>query len=604
MDGDGFSIAEPEDGAPEEAKAKRPRRRDVLALLLADVDLWRSPDGVSYASVPMGQRREHMRVAGKDFRTFILTTFYRREGAGLSGTALAETVALADARAQASGDVRRPWRRVALEDGAIWLDLGDNDPAGERRAVRITREGWQIVAAEDVAPAFIRAPDALPLPEPEADAAKAEDLRAFVNVESDDDLALAWAYLVCALRPFAEGGAYPLAVVHGEQGSGKTAACRSIQALVDPSVLTGRALPREERDLFVSASNRHLLAFDNLSRISDDFADSLCRIATGGGFAARSLHTDADESTFMALRPILLNGTPASLVGRPGLADRALSLELRRLEVRREEAEIAADFARMRPGLLGLLCDGLASALRNLRATKLADGPRMLDACTWAEAAAEGLGIARGLIAAAWRANRAAADRAAMEADDVARAVVAMLKKPVPLDANGAPDLEPDEQWRRGEWKGPPATLFRRLAECADERVTRNRNLWPQSVAGLSARITRFAPALRSVCRVDAVAGQGGAESRRWWFLRDLGGAADAAPGEAEGAADAAPGGDAAAASDRAARARALVLSPRRDARASCRSSCRGRARRHRRADARRGRGAAAAAALGRAGVG
>jgi hypothetical protein len=521
MDGEGFTIGEPEDGAADE-KAPRPRRRDKLALLLADVDLWRSPEGVSFASVPMGERREHMRVAGRDFRTFILTTFYRREGAGLSGTALAETVALADARAQSSGDVRRPWRRVALEDGAIWIDLGGNDPAGERRAVRITRDGWQVVAPADVVPAFIRAPDALPLPEPEADAAKAEDLRAFVNVDSDDELALTWAYLVCALRPFAAGGAYPLAVVHGEQGSGKSAACRCIQALVDPSALTGRALPREERDLFVSASNRHFLAFDNLSRIGDDFADSLCRIATGGGFAARSLHTDADESTFMAVRPILLNGIPASLVGRPDLADRALSLELRRLEVRREEAELAEDFTKMRPGLLGLLCDGLAAALRNLAATKLSDGPRMLDACTWAEAAAEGLGIPHGRIVAAWQANRAAADRAAMEADEVARAVVALLRKHPPLDASGGVDLEQDETWELDRWKGPPATLFRRLSDCADERVTRNRNLWPQSVAGLSAKITRIAPALRSVCRVDALAGKGGADSRRWWFLRDV----------------------------------------------------------------------------------
>ena len=524
MDGEGFTIGEPEDGAPDEAKAKKPRRRDALALVLADVDLWRSPDGVSFASVPMGKRREHMRVAGKDFRTFILTTFYRREGAGLSGTALAETVALAEARAQASGDVRRPWRRVALEDGAIWIDLGGNDPAGERRAVRITREGWQIGGGEDVAPAFIRAPDALPLPEPEADAAKAADLCAFVNCEPGDDLALAWAWLVCALRPFTDGGAYPLVVVHGEQGSGKTGACRAMQALVDPSALTGRALPREERDLFVSASNRHLLAFDNLSRIGDDFADSLCRIATGGGFSARSLHTDSDESTFVVVRPILLNGIPASLVGRPDLADRALSIELRRLEARREEAEIAEDFARMRPGLLGLLCDGLASALRNLAATKIPDPPRMIDACTWAEAAAEGLGIERGRIAAAWRANRSAADRAAMDADDVARAVVALLAKHPPLDATGAPDLEPEEVWRRGEWKGPPATLFRRLSECMEERVTRNRHLWPQSVAGLGGKLTRIAPALRAVHQIDAVAGKGGADGRRWWSLRRTGG--------------------------------------------------------------------------------
>jgi hypothetical protein len=138
--------------------------------------------------------------------------------------------------------------------------------------------------------------------------------------------------------------------------------------LLDPSTLTGRALPREERDLYITASNRHLLSFDNVSDIGDAFADSLCRIATGGGFSARALHTDGEEVIFSVVRPLLLNGIPSTILGRPDLADRAISLELKPLRERREEAELAADFARFRPGLLGLLCDGLAAALRGTSA--------------------------------------------------------------------------------------------------------------------------------------------------------------------------------------------------------------------------------------------
>ena len=33
-----------------------------------------------------------------------------------------------------SGEVRKPWRRFALEAGAIWWDLGGGDPAGERKS--------------------------------------------------------------------------------------------------------------------------------------------------------------------------------------------------------------------------------------------------------------------------------------------------------------------------------------------------------------------------------------------------------------------------------------------------------------------------------------
>lgn len=506
MAADGFTFRDAEEEDPSEGSPKR-KRRDERALLLSDVDFWRSPDGIAHVSVPHPRgHREHMRVASQAFRVFLLTTMHQRHGVGLSGQALAELTALAEARALDSGEVRRPWRRVALEDGRLFLDLGGGDPQGERRAVEIAAAGWRVLPAREVPVAFLRAGDALPLPEPEIDAARPADLCAFVNVDGDDDLALLWAWLVCALRGFTEGGAFPILLLHGEQGSGKTGAARALQALVDPSTLTGRALPREERDLFVTASNRHLVAFDNLSGIGDSFADCLCRIATGGGFSARALHTDGDESIFVAVKPLLLNGIPATILARPDLADRAINLELRPLIERREEAELAANFARLRPGLLGLLCDGLSAALRNLPTTKIPDPPRMIDACAWAEAAAPGLGIEPGRIAAAWRANRGAADRAALEVDDVAQAVVRLLE-------------EEAERTGATEWKGSPAELYRRLCDVVPERVSRGQ-LWPKNAAGLGTKLRRIAPGLRTVHRIEATHGKGGADGSRWWSAR------------------------------------------------------------------------------------
>ncbi len=507
-DGDGFTIDEGEAATPAAGKAPQSRRRDKLALLLSDCDLWRSPDGVPHASVPFARHREHMRISSRDFRTWLLTRFYAQHGAGLSGQALAETVALAEARAMTSGEVRKPWRRFALEAGAIWWDLGGGDPAGERRAVRIAPEGWSVMDAAEVPVAFLRAADALALPEPEPDGARAADLCTLVNVDDDDPLALLWGWTMTTARPFAEGGAYPMLMFHGEQGSGKTGAARVMQALLDPSTLTGRALPREERDIFISAMNRHVFACDNVSAIGDGFSDALCRIATSGGFSARALHTDGDEVIFTVTRPLLLNGIPSTILGRPDLADRAINVELRPLRQRREDAELAADFARLRPGLLGLICDGLASALRNLATTKIPDPPRMMDACTWAEAAAPGLGIEPGRIAAAWRANRNQADRAALEVDDVAQAIVALL-------------AEHEAEGRGAAWKGSPQELYRKLSDQAGERITRGR-LWPQNPSGMGTKLRRIAPGLRAVHGIEAAHGKGGADGSRWWSVRRL----------------------------------------------------------------------------------
>jgi hypothetical protein len=42
-----------------------------------------------------------------------------------------------------------------------------------------------------------------------------------------------------------------------------------------------RALPREDRDLFIAANNGHVLACDNVSGLPVCSSDTLCRLATG-----------------------------------------------------------------------------------------------------------------------------------------------------------------------------------------------------------------------------------------------------------------------------------------------------------------------------------
>jgi len=518
-EGAGFTVGDPDDegdddeGAPQGGKrGRKPRRQDEITKAFAELRFWRSLDGIAFVSVPVRGRVlqvEHLRVNSREFRQWLVLSYHRATERGLSGQAQAAAVALAEARALDSGETRRAWRRTGLgDDGSIYLDLGGSDQHGERRAVKITAAGWQIVEAAAVPVAFLRAADALPLPEPEAAAANAGDLCRFVNVAGDDDLALAWAWIVCALRPFAAGGAYPILCIHGEHGTGKSQATRFLQGIVDPSTLTGRATPREERDIFVSAGNRHVLAYDNLSGIPEGFADSFCRIATGGAFSSRAMFTDADESILSALKPILLNGIPATLTGRPDMASRALSLELVRLTERRPERDLIADYERALPGLLGVACDGLSAALRNLDRTTLAEDVRMIDAATWAEAAAEGLGIPAGRIGAAWVANRNAADRALVESDELALAVAALLAEEHALAG-------------RAEWRGSPSDLHHKLNAQASEQARRGPQ-WPCSPSGMGTRLRRLAPPMRAVFGIDVQPGRGGAEGSRFWVLRKV----------------------------------------------------------------------------------
>ena len=102
---------------------------------------------------------------------------------------------------------------------------------------------------------------------------------------------------------------YPVIVLSGEQGSAKSTLSAIVRALLDPSTAPLRALPREDRDLFIAARNGHLLDLRRDRPVLPSWiSDTLCRLATGGSFAVRQLYTDQDEVLLDAVRPVILNG--------------------------------------------------------------------------------------------------------------------------------------------------------------------------------------------------------------------------------------------------------------------------------------------------------
>jgi hypothetical protein len=302
--------------------------------------------------------------------------FEATEGAPNAEAVLA-ALNVIEAKAHFDGPQRKVPIRVAGADGRLYLDLGDET----WRAIEIDAEGWRVVDNPPVR--FRRAAGMQALPVPER-GGSIETLRRFLNVQSDADFVLVVSWALACLR---DRGPYPLIVLSGEQGSAKSTFSAVLRALIDPNAAPLRALPREDRDLFIAATNGYLLAFDNVSGLSAWVSDTLCRLATGGGFATRQLHTDQDEVLFDACRPVVLNGIE-DIVTRPDLADRALFLNLDPIpeEKRRPEAEFWAEFNAERPQLLGALLDGVAEGMRRLPETRLPRLPRMADFALWATA--------------------------------------------------------------------------------------------------------------------------------------------------------------------------------------------------------------------------
>jgi hypothetical protein len=182
------------------------------------------------------------------------------------------------------------------------------------------------------------------------------------------------------LSAFRGRGPYPILLVSGEQGAGKSTAADRLRRLVDPHAAPLRGLPREVRDLAIAANNAHVLAFDNLSGIAADIADALCRLSTGGGFATRALYSDDEERFFDGQRPIVMNSI-VDIATRPDLADRGLvaTLEAIAADRRKTDRDVRDAFDKAAPHILGALLEAVAHGLKCESSVRLNRLPRMAD---------------------------------------------------------------------------------------------------------------------------------------------------------------------------------------------------------------------------------
>jgi hypothetical protein len=451
-------------------RRRRPAQRDQLAGLCNDIELWHDEAGDCFATIPVAGHRENWSLAAKTFRRWLSARSYEQTGLAPGGQALEDTIRVLEARAW-TGPERVPCLRVGEADGRAYLDLVD----AVWRAVEIDGNGWRIVDRSPVA--FVRSGQIRPLPEPEPGYG-VEELRRFVNVERDEDFALLVAWLVAALRA---DGPYPILTFAGEQGTGKSTLSRLVRSLVDPNAAPIRAVPKDDRDLVVGAVNSHVIALDNLSSVPSWLSDALCRLATGGGFASRMLHTDREESVMQAVRPIILNGIP-SLTDRPDLASRAVTVRLRPIAEteRRTEAEFWSDWSTTAPRVLGALLDGFSTGLRRLPSVKLDRLPRMADFARFATACEPGLGFEPGSFMAAYAANLADTTETTFEADPVAVAIRDMILADYPTGWNGS------------------ATELLAVLNLRTAENTKKLKLWPATASSLGNRVDRIAPVLRS----------------------------------------------------------------------------------------------------------
>jgi hypothetical protein len=416
---------------------------------------------------------EHYRLkADSDSQAgrWLAQSFYEREGRALPSSAKKDVLENLIAKAASGSSVFPTGRRVLALEGRVFLDLCNP----EWEVVEVTPQGWFVRPASEVPVRFTRAQAMLALPHP-APGGMVDDLRPFFNC-GDEDFRLVLAWILTALSG---GREYPVLVFGGEPGSAKSTATRYARALVDPNAAPLRTTPREDRDLFITASNGYVLTFDNVSTPPDWLPDVLCAIALGTGYACRSLYTDDQETIFQVASPIILNSISEQLT-RSDLADRSLSVTLHRIhpEQMKPRDKLDAAFDASLPGILGALLEVLSSALEHLPRVQLETHPRMAQTARLLAAAEPSLGWPEGTFNNLFERSQRSVAESVTEGDPLAQALQELARG------------------NRGtfEFRGTATQLRGMLAAVKPINFS---GMWPPAPNKLSERLRRIARQLR-----------------------------------------------------------------------------------------------------------
>ncbi len=286
-------------------------------------------------------------------------------------------------------------KRISSDDVSIYYDLVNSD----WKLVKITQEETSIIEHGKNTPIFSRGKNQSVVSEPcfcfEGD--PLEEFCKLVRMENDP------IFKVHLISMFVEHIPSPIMVIIGQEGSAKSIRSALIKKLVDPS---GDKLSeqlsqfsRNIDDLNVHFSNNYMVVFDNVSHISPEISDTLCKAITGAGYPKRQNYSDAEEIILKFQRKIIINGISVN-IEHGDLARRSINYFTDRIsqDERKTNSQVIIEFKKIHANLLGQIFFILSKAIRHLKnvVTEIKEHPDMADFALWGESINMALGNKQG----------------------------------------------------------------------------------------------------------------------------------------------------------------------------------------------------------------
>ena len=336
-------------------------------------------------------------VDSKDFSGWITSEFFN-QFKSLPNTSKMKMLHLfLHHHAKINGSLISVNNRVAKENDVIWIDLSDK----ANHAVKVTANGWEVVANPPVYFKTFPHMEALPVPARDGNLAK---ILPFLNISSEEDTVLLMAWLVVSLVPDIPR---PFLWLIGGKDSGKTTTADFLKSLIDPSNGRGLSLGNKPMEIAQQLDHNYLPFFDNFKGMSGVVSDLFCQGYSAGTLSKRTLFTDADDFHFDLSGSAIFACLQVPRVGED-LIDRSVILSFKSIKnaSRKEERNLIEGFLYAQPRIFGGLLDVLVKTMRLKPSIHLENLSRVGDFHAWGVAASEAMGFRRDLFLNALKENR------------------------------------------------------------------------------------------------------------------------------------------------------------------------------------------------------
>jgi hypothetical protein len=378
----------PENNNIGEEEPEQPKPAEILLRLVSERGMvfFKDQYKVPHVLVPIKGHKEILRVESGSFRRYLAKLYYDSESKIISSESVKNAIQTLQAIAERDGTTYPLSLRVAWHDGDIYYDM-TND---KWQCVRISKDAWEI-EDETPIPMFSRynqTDQAEPERNDEGDIF--DRFLQLTNLKEEEDRILLSVYIVTLFIPDIQ---HIVLQIHGEKGSAKSTFQTLIKMLVDPAKPKLLTIYSDQKEFIQQLAHNYLVLYDNLKYTPKWLSDEVCKAVTGVGSTKRKLYSDDDDIVYEYRRCVGFNGINLGLT-EPDILDRSIMIELQRIrkENTKQEADIMAEFLKLRPKLLAYIFDTLVKAIKIKLTIQLNDLPRMADSAIWGEAIARAMG--------------------------------------------------------------------------------------------------------------------------------------------------------------------------------------------------------------------